>query len=514
MGTSNSKKENPVEHPGVKLPIDTDNLYWDKYLHEVSNNLIVAHIPQYTDMCQWELYYYLQAIGILTYLCVDDFVTEYVRAHYDVALFQLELTSFAQDRTTKCNKHRVTYAPAPNNTILDLENIKVDFELITKVCKEIKDNIKMSDIDIVNEYGFELYQVIKFVLYNNRNVTLKLNHTLHDDKIKIYEVIHNDMKEKDFNGSHYYHGSPIFNWHSIINNGFEVYTGSKVLNAAAHGNGVYISPRLATSSGYARKYGGTKYTVGVVQCNNLIKKSEHISVVSNGDNVRLRYVIVYDPSITDEELAIDIKHIKFNSKSPMPDEKLFKVDMAIEPAPKKELNIGITTEQTQYVSPVSRNTIRQINRQLKKLKDVTTIHECPIKFDYDEDNIQIWKVSIKTKKWGDMVWELRFDDNYPVKPPFVRILKPYFKFRTGHITIGGAICNPILTSDAWDQKITMETLIHVLLVGIEEGGAVKTTQGNYNINDAKTSYKRYVTEHGWTKPFANENSTDATEFTI
>jgi hypothetical protein len=42
-----------------------------------------------------------------------------------------------------------------------------------------------------------------------------------------------------------------------------------------------------------------------------------------------------------------------------------------------------------------------------------------------------------------------FPPNYPFAPPYVRVIKPRFQFRTGHVTIGGSICMEMLTNMGW-----------------------------------------------------------------
>jgi len=49
-----------------------------------------------------------------------------------------------------------------------------------------------------------------------------------------------------------------------------------------------------------------------------------------------------------------------------------------------------------------------------------------------------------------IVIRLVFPSDYPARPPYVRVIRPRFKFRTGHVTIGGAICTEALSSQGWD----------------------------------------------------------------
>ena len=48
--------------------------------------------------------------------------------------------------------------------------------------------------------------------------------------------------------------------------------------------------------------------------------------------------------------------------------------------------------------------------------------------------------------------EMRFSKDYPHVPPFVRVVKPRFAFRTGHVTIGGSICMELLTTSGWSSS--------------------------------------------------------------
>ena len=48
-------------------------------------------------------------------------------------------------------------------------------------------------------------------------------------------------------------------------------------------------------------------------------------------------------------------------------------------------------------------------------------------------------------------------------PPFVRVLRPRFKFLTGHVTVGGSICMQMLTKSGWSPANNMEVLYLVTL---------------------------------------------------
>jgi len=48
-----------------------------------------------------------------------------------------------------------------------------------------------------------------------------------------------------------------------------------------------------------------------------------------------------------------------------------------------------------------------------------------------------------------VLFEMTFPQEYPNKPPFIRVLKPRFQHLTGHITLGGSICMQLLTTSGW-----------------------------------------------------------------
>ena len=132
-----------------------------------------------------------------------------------------------------------------------------------------------------------------------------------------------------------------------------------------------------------------------------------------------------------------------------------------------------------------------------------------------EDNLDVWKIYIKSsgfegnpliqsdmKKYNiDYVeLEFTFNENYPVQPPFVRIISPRFIYRTGHITIGGSICMELLTNQGWDMTTSVSTVITYIKSAIMDGeGQIDPANYNstYDINEAIESYNRMLKSHGW-----------------
>jgi ubiquitin-conjugating enzyme E2 Q len=102
------------------------------------------------------------------------------------------------------------------------------------------------------------------------------------------------------------------------------------------------------------------------------------------------------------------------------------------------------------------------------IKELTKITEHDVDLEgYEvecvDDNLYHWKVKLfgfaedtaiykdlKSLK-GDAAVELDvvFPQDYPWSPPFIRVLRPRFQFRTGHVTMGGSICMELLTKTGW-----------------------------------------------------------------
>ena len=54
--------------------------------------------------------------------------------------------------------------------------------------------------------------------------------------------------------------------------------------------------------------------------------------------------------------------------------------------------------------------------------------------------------------------EMKFPDQYPFEPPFVRVVKPKFKRQTGFV-MNGALCMELLTKDGWNPINDIESVI-------------------------------------------------------
>jgi len=92
-----------------------------------------------------------------------------------------------------------------------------------------------------------------------------------------------------------------------------------------------------------------------------------------------------------------------------------------------------------------------------------------------------------------------FPSNYPFTPPYIRVIRPRFKYRTGHVTIGGSICMELLTNKGWSPQNTVEAVLVSVRSQLIEGGAMLDMRNkhDYTVEEAKVAFDRLVREHGW-----------------
>ncbi|KAG6037172.1 hypothetical protein E4U41_005281 [Claviceps citrina] len=111
---------------------------------------------------------------------------------------------------------------------------------------------------------------------------------------------------------------------------------------------------------------------------------------------------------------------------------------------------------------------------------------------------------------ASVVLEVRFGSNFPMSPPFVRVIRPRFlpfhQGGGGHVTAGGAICSEMLTSSGWSPAMSMENVflqIRLALCDTERPARLDTgpLRGrDYGIGEAVEAYGRAARTHGWAVP--------------
>eukprot|EP01080_Neovahlkampfia_damariscottae_P008109 gene8109-12570_t len=95
--------------------------------------------------------------------------------------------------------------------------------------------------------------------------------------------------------------------------------------------------------------------------------------------------------------------------------------------------------------------------------------------------------------------EMKFKENYPYRPPFIRVISPRFAFHTGRVTVGGSICFELLTQTGWNPVISLESIF--LQIKLEmTNGSPRIDFGNnhiYSESEAKEAFFRVANDHKW-----------------
>eukprot|EP00003_Mantamonas_plastica_P014853 TRINITY_DN2554_c0_g1_i1.p1 TRINITY_DN2554_c0_g1~~TRINITY_DN2554_c0_g1_i1.p1 ORF type:complete len:391 (-),score=105.53 TRINITY_DN2554_c0_g1_i1:236-1357(-) len=172
---------------------------------------------------------------------------------------------------------------------------------------------------------------------------------------------------------------------------------------------------------------------------------------------------------------------------------------------------GTTTAITMVPQSGTPNATKRINSELKHIFDGNPEND-GYEIDLIDDNIYHWEVKFfnfdekeplakDLQKTKDKTITLRvvFPMDYPTHPPYIRVIRPRFAFRTGNITIGGSVCNELLTNTGWSPQNTMESVLLTIRAQMIAGGArldLRNTH-DYTESEAKVAFDRMVATHGW-----------------
>ncbi|KPI35801.1 Ubiquitin-conjugating enzyme E2Q-like protein [Cyphellophora attinorum] len=175
-----------------------------------------------------------------------------------------------------------------------------------------------------------------------------------------------------------------------------------------------------------------------------------------------------------------------------------------------------------------------------KIQDSTPAHRLGWHIDPERmDNMYQWIVELhsfdaklplakdmKTAGLTSIVLEMRFTNEFPYAPPFIRVVRPRFlpfsQGGGGHITEGGAFCMELLTNSGWIPVTTFEAvMLQLRMVLSEEERPARLLYRNgpsskesaYGVGEAVAAYERLCHTHGWKVPdgFKDFNAGDARE---
>ncbi|KAF3766546.1 hypothetical protein M406DRAFT_38809 [Cryphonectria parasitica EP155] len=162
-------------------------------------------------------------------------------------------------------------------------------------------------------------------------------------------------------------------------------------------------------------------------------------------------------------------------------------------------------------------------KQMQKIQASTPLHELGWYIDFENvENMFQWIVELhsfdpklplakdmKAAGVTSVVLEVRFGRDYPFSPPFVRVVRPQFlPFMNGgggHVTLGGAICMELLTSNGWLPATTMDSVFLSIKMAISSteprpARLNSSATADYHPTHALEAFQRAAARHGWTVP--------------
>jgi len=176
----------------------------------------------------------------------------------------------------------------------------------------------------------------------------------------------------------------------------------------------------------------------------------------------------------------------------------------------------------------SMNGQRQIQHQLMamaKTMATTPLHEMGWYVDLDKlTNMYQWIVELHSfdpslplakdmARQGikSVVLEVRFGRDFPISPPFFRVVRPVFLTLVegggGHVQAGGAICIELLTASGWSPAAAMENVIIQVRSAISStemparlAPASRQAMNFYTAQAAMDGYRRSLAFHKWAMP--------------
>ena len=365
-------------------------------------------------------------------------------------------------------------------------------------------------------------------------------------------------KKKEFGSFFAFHGSAIENWYSILRNGIRNLSNTHLMTAgAAYGPGVYSAENISTSFGYCR-FTNTdciwhhsqlskppKACMAIIEVINKQKnkKGNGIYVIQDDKDLIIRYILLFPGSAMSTNVNVSdlnlekhytaTKNAFFKRENEL---KAVRIERAIKKA--KELqdqNNKPPVPEEKKLSKTEEEKLQKLEnafsgkgssmtnkRMMQEYKYLINSKECKgLTAEFEgETNMYTWIIKVdvnvfeinkelkkdfkayseRYNKPAEIVFEMRFDSNYPFSPPFLRVIRPRFAFRTGHITVGGSICMQSITPSGWIPVRTIESIFIEILFNMAEGGArldLNTSGVDYQLAEAQEAFTRVAKQHNW-----------------
>ena len=161
-----------------------------------------------------------------------------------------------------------------------------------------------------------------------------------------------------------------------------------------------------------------------------------------------------------------------------------------------------------YAPPPMTRPSRDIYRAMKKVEGYEVLQ--------DTDNVLQWtlrahaddcprnlKKALKVSGAQHMTFSIAFPVDFPLKPPFVRLLAPEMCQMSGHVVTGGAICAEILTmtdsAQGWRPTISIDALFGSIIALMADGDPTFSSRrgATYSETAARASFERVAKRYKW-----------------
>jgi len=132
----------------------------------------------------------------------------------------------------------------------------------------------------------------------------------------------------------------------------------------------------------------------------------------------------------------------------------------------------------------------------------------PVNDDISQWEVKLYGIPKDEPLWADMkqygveyiTMHVLFPPDFPFSAPFIRVLRPRFAFRTGHVTMGGAICHLLLANEGWKPNYRLQQILVDIRAMFTSGGGRldMSNKSDYQESEAMDAFRRLLATHGWT----------------
>lgn len=378
----------------------------------------------------------------------------------------------------------------------------------------------------------ELFNKLLYFFIFTNNIAITSIRLPYLNKGMLFKVSHSEEKEREFynirtESKILYHGTDIKNVYSIMRNGFKSMSGTEYMtNGAVHGDGIYLSDSSLTATNYGREIEGDEQTTCVLIFNskNLNMKSSGYCYVQQESECILRCIlwinsrmlscersileniseyankIVYTPTILSELAVLSLDRIDTSlltipnfTREPLSGKRVVETGRF-----KKEIINGLMLKRDETF--IRSNFLIHDNIRSAILCLVMPDLETDLAKDLIKYNIPGILLAIYLPEGSNN------KNEYPFKPPRIRVISPMLIDGTGRVTKGGSICADILYPEGWSPASLIEGVIRNIIISIATEGSREgpgrvdpnRLQRSYQYDDYVKSFSEVAGYHSYT----------------